>query len=78
MNAEEKEKAKVVHGKLAGWLAGFGVPGNWAKVISGAVIGGVIGVLATCQQSCTVRYSQSAAGDIEFSSMVVEPEQYRK
>lgn len=78
MNEEQKNKAKGAHGKLAGWLAGLGVPGNWAKVIAGAVIGGVIGVLATCQQSCTVRYTQSAAGDIEFSSTVVEPEQYRK
>lgn len=78
MKEEQKQKAEVAHGKLAEWLAGFGVPGNWAKVISGAVIGGVIGVLATCQQSCTASYSQSAAGDITFKGTVVVPGEYGK
>lgn len=78
MNENQKEQAKAAHGKLTAWLARFGVPGNWAKVISGAVIGGVIGVLATCQQSCTASYSQSAAGDITFKGTVVVPREYGK
>lgn len=78
MKEEQKQKAEVAHGKLAEWLAGFGVPGNWAKVISGAVIGGVIGALATCQQSCTASYTQTAAGDIAAKVTIVEPDPYRK
>ncbi len=78
MNEEQKNKVKTAHGKLAGWLAGLGIPANWAKVGAGIIVGGLIGALATCQQSCTVRYTQSAAGDIEFSSTVIEPKQYRK
>lgn len=52
MNEEQKNKAKEAHGKLAGWLVGLGVPGNWAKVGAGIIIGGFIGCMSTCQQSC--------------------------
>lgn len=78
MNENQKEKAKAAHGKLTQWLTGLGVPGNWAKVASGAVIGGVIGALATCQQSCTATYTQTAQGDIAAKVTIVEPESYRK
>ncbi len=52
MNEKQKENAKVAHGKVATWLVGLGVPANWAKVGAGVIIGGVVGCLATCQQSC--------------------------
>lgn len=78
MNAEQKEKAKTAHGKLAVWLQELGVPANWAKVGAGIVIGGIIGALATCQQSCTASYTQTASGDIQFSGTVVVPQEYRK
>lgn len=78
MNAEQKEKAKTAHGKLAGWLQGWGVPANLAKVGAGLVIGGTIGALATCQQSCTATYTQTAAGNIAARVTIVEPQPYRK
>ena len=78
MNENQKEKAKVAHGKLTQWLTGLGVPANWAKVGAGLIVGGVIGALATCQQSCTASYSQSAAGDITFKGTVVVPGEYGK
>lgn len=78
MNAEQKEKAKTAHGKLVGWLQGLGVPANWAKVGAGLVIGGIIGALATCQQSCTASYTQTAAGDLTATVTIVEPQPYRK
>ena len=78
MNAEQKEKAKTAHGKLAGWLQGLGVPANWAKVGAGLVIGGIIGALTTCQQSCTASYTQTAAGDLAATVTIVEPHPYRK
>lgn len=34
-------------------LAGFGVPGNWAKVIAGAVIGALIAAGILTQTSCS-------------------------
>ena len=78
MNENQKEKAKVAHGKLTQWLTGLGVPANWAKVGAGLVIGGIIGALATCQQSCTASYTQTAAGDIGFKGTVVVPGELRK
>ena len=78
MNENQKEKAKVAHGKLTQWLTGLGVPANWAKVGAGLIVGGVIGALATCQQSCTASYTQTAAGDIAAKVTIVEPEPYRK
>lgn len=78
MNAEQKEKAKTAHSKLTAWLAGLGVPANWAKVGSGLIIGGTIGALATCQQSCTATYTQTAAGDLTARITIVEPQPYCK
>ena len=52
MNEEQKNKAKGAHGKLAGWLAGLGVPGNWAKVIAGAVIGALAAVGVLTMSGC--------------------------
>lgn len=78
MNDTQKQHAKKTHGKLTAWLTGLGVPANWAKVGAGLIIGGTIGALATCQQSCTASYSQTAAGDIQFSGTVVVPQEYRK
>jgi hypothetical protein len=53
MNEEQKTKAKEAHGRLATWLEGLGVPANWAKVGAGIIIGGAIGCMSTCQQSCS-------------------------
>lgn len=78
MNEEQKQKAKTAHSKLTAWLTGLGVPANWAKVGAGLVIGGAIGALATCQQSCTATYTQTAQGDISFSGTVVTPAEYCK
>ena len=52
MNDEQKSKAKEAHSKLATWLVGLGVPANWAKVGAGLIIGGAVGCMSTCQQSC--------------------------
>ena len=78
MNEEQKQKAKTAHSKLTAWLTGLGVPANWAKVGSGLIIGGTIGSLATCQQSCTATYTQSASGDIAATVTIVEPQPCRK
>lgn len=78
MNDTQKQHAKKAHGKLTAWLAGLGVPANWAKVGSGLIIGGTIGALATCQQSCTASYTQTAAGDLTARVTIVEPQPHRK
>ena len=57
------EKAK----EASGWK-------RWLYVAA-AVIAGAVAWFTT---GCTVRYTQSAAGDIDFSSTVIEPKQYRK
>ena len=73
MNEEQKEKAKNAHGKLTAWLTGLGVPANWAKVGAGLLIGGAVGAMATCQQSCTATYAQTASGDIAATVTIVTP-----
>lgn len=52
MNEKQKEKLTEAHGKVTAWLEGLGVPGNWAKVGAGLVVGAVLGGLSTCQQGC--------------------------
>lgn len=88
MNEEQKNKAKEAHGKLTSWLAGLGVPANWARVGAALVIGAAIGGLATCQQSCrtvphvelTVEQVQAAetiytalGGEVRYRVVPVEP-----
>lgn len=76
MNEEQKNKAKEAHGKLAGWLVGLGVPANWAKVGAGIIIGGFIGCMATCQQSCesvTVTPEQVQAAHALYHAATGEP-----
>ncbi|MBE6418777.1 MAG: hypothetical protein E7031_01445 [Akkermansiaceae bacterium] len=50
---------------------------GWQKVLWIIVCVGAA-TAAYFLTSCTVRYTQSAAGDIEFISTVVEPKQHRK
>lgn len=78
MDEKQKEKAKSAHGKLTAWLTGLGVSANWAKVGAGLIVGGTIGALATCQQSCTATYTQTAAGDISATVTVVQPVEVEK
>ena len=78
MNENQKEKAKSAHSTLTAWLTGLGVPANWAKVGAGLIVGGTIGALATCQQSCTATYTQTAAGDISATVTVVQPVEVEK
>jgi len=88
MNEEHKTKAKEAHGKVANWLAALGVPANWAKVGAGIIIGGAIGCMSTCQQSCkhvpqvelTVEQIQATetiytalGGEVRYRIVPVEP-----
>lgn len=61
-SANEKAKA------ASGWK-------RWLYVAVAVIAGAVAFFTAT---GCTATYSQSAAGDIQFSATVVQPEQYRK
>ena len=74
MNDEQKNKATEAHGKLQSWLVGLGVPANWAKVGAGIIIGGAIGALATCQQSCeSVTPQQVSAAHALYHAVTGEP-----
>lgn len=63
-----KEKASW----LAGLLSGWGVKESWAKVIAGAIIGGLVaaGVLST--GGCTADYSRTPEG-VLWSGAIVLP-----
>ena len=54
-NNEQQEKAA---GLIARILAACGVPGNWAKILAGAIIGGLAVWASLTQTSCS---SQSQA-----------------
>ena len=59
---------------MAGLLTGWGIPANWAKAISGFIVGGAIGAaIAAGLLSCTTKYTQSASGDISWESAVIIP-----
>lgn len=88
MNDEQKSKAKEAHSNLATWLVGLGVPANWAKVGAGIIIGGAIGCMSTCQQSCkhvpqvelTIEQVQAVetiyevlGGEVRYRVVPVEP-----
>ena len=56
---------------LSSLLKGWGVKESWAKVLAGAIIGGLVAAGVLAASSCTVSYKQSATGGIEFSSAIV-------
>lgn len=77
MNELEKDAAKKTATFLTGLLTGWGVPANWAKVVTGAVIGGVIGVLLAvgALTSCTTVTEQRAAdGTVTKKAITLDPE----
>lgn len=49
-NNEQQEKAA---GLIARLLAACGVPSNWAKILAGAIIGGLAVWASITQTSCT-------------------------
>lgn len=73
MNTEQTEKAKKAAGFVTGLLTGWGVPANWARIITGAIIGAVAAVVAMTGTGCTAAYTQSAAGDISVTGCIVLP-----
>ncbi|MEG0025177.1 MAG: hypothetical protein RR250_02850 [Akkermansia sp.] len=70
-NAKNKEAADIIQ-KI---LTGCGVPANWAKVIAGAVIGGVIAYMALTSTGCAASGSMSignadlGAGGLQFGDV---------
>ena len=68
----EKSKAEQAAGFLSGLLTGWGVPANWARVITGAIVGAVAAYVTITQCSCTASYNQSADG-INFAGAIVLP-----
>lgn len=60
--------------KAAGWLisllTGWGVPGSIARILSGAIIGAAIAVMAMAGSSCTTTYEQTAEGGTAFSNVI--------
>lgn len=71
-------KAKKATGWVTGLLTGWGVPGNIARIIAGAIIGAVIAAAALSESSCSAAYSQSAAGDISYTGSIVIPVEAEK
>ena len=71
----KKEEAKKAAAFLTGLFTGWGMPANWAKAISGFIIGGAIGaaIAAGLLSSCTTTYTQSADGDISWEGTIIIP-----
>ena len=71
MNTEQTEKAKKAAGFVAGLLTGWGVPANWARIITGAIIGAVAAIAAMTGTGCTASYTQKADGTIQYNGALV-------
>lgn len=71
MNTEQKEQARKAAGFITGLLTGWGVPANWARVITGAIIGAVATVVAMTSTGCTASYTQTADGTIQYNGALV-------
>ena len=61
MNDIEKSAAKTAASFLSGLLQGWGVPASWAKALTGAVVGAIIGILLATGilASCTTVTKQT-------------------
>lgn len=76
MNTERTEKAKKAAGFVTGLLTGWGVPANWARVITGAIIGAAAAIAVMTGTGCTAGYTQKADGTIQYTGAllpIVEP-----
>ena len=58
---------------LTGLLTGWGMRAVWAKLLAGAIIGALCATGILSLDSCSTSYRQSAAGDIEFTTTIVQP-----
>lgn len=63
---------------LTSLLTGWGVKECWAKVIAGAIIGALCAAGVLALDGCAVRYSQTAAGDIEYRGSIIPIEREMK
>lgn len=52
-----EENAKKAAGFLSGILTGWGVPANWARIITGAIIGAVAAAVTLTATSCSCNYT---------------------
>lgn len=82
---EEKQTEQDTRELLHGWASRAAAHANreakassgWKKWLwaVGAIIAGAVAYFTT---GCTATYTQSASGDIAFSTTIVQPEPYRK
>jgi len=71
MNTENNtQQAKKAAGWLSGLLSGWGVPANWARLVSGAIIGALATLAAMYGTGCTASYSQAADGSINYCGAI--------
>ncbi len=60
----KNEQQKEAAGIIARMLAAFGVPGNWAKIIAGAIMGAVLTWMGMTQTSCAPLGSANPPGHV--------------
>lgn len=68
----ETSKAEKAAGFISGLLTGWGVPANWARVITGAIIGAVAAYVTLTQAGCTATYTSGASG-VHFEGTLAQP-----
>ena len=61
MNQIEKQAATKTASFISGLLQGWGVPASWAKAITGAIVGAILGILVATGvlSSCTTVTKQT-------------------
>ncbi len=68
MNTNTTEHAKKAGSFISGLLTGWGVPANWARVITGAIVGAGLAAVALINPSCTASFSQTTGPDGQTST----------
>ncbi len=66
-----QEQAAKATGWLTNLLTGWGVPGSIARIAAGAIIGALAAAYALLNTSCTVDYTQTAAGDTSYHGSII-------
>lgn len=67
------EHAARAHSWLSEMLTGWGIPGEIARIIAGAIIGGIAAYLTLHAAGCSASFTRTAGGDVHLQGSIAHP-----